>query len=260
MPTSSRVRCLHRRLAAAVGAGGAIRAAHRHPGAQHPGHDRVRRAAHHRTRSARRAWRGPPAAAAVHRRARRAVARRCSPPRAAAARRASTGASCRCAARTSARATPTRRNNAGVLRGRLAGDGRPGHAWTRRATVFVTGRAKDVIIRSSHNIDPGGDRRRAHGPPRCAAGAVVGEPDAYAGEVPVAYVSLRPGRTVGIEQLAEFAQARIPGAARVPESHLHPRRIACHRDRQALQAHAARHGDPLGGGRTHCAQHAGVEG
>jgi fatty-acyl-CoA synthase len=49
---------------------------HRHPGAQHPGHDRVRRPGHHRAvRRAARARLGRPAAA-VHRGARRALARR----------------------------------------------------------------------------------------------------------------------------------------------------------------------------------------
>ena len=58
--------------------------------------------------------------------------------------------------------------------------------------IHITGRAKDVIIRGSHNIDPGlvEDAFMAH--PAVALCAVVGEPDAYAGELPVAYVVLRP--------------------------------------------------------------------
>jgi fatty-acyl-CoA synthase len=59
--------------------------------------------------------------------------------------------------------------------------------------VHVTGRAKDVIIRGSHNIDPGlvEDAFLAH--PAVAMCAVVGEPDAHAGEVPAAFVTLKPG-------------------------------------------------------------------
>lgn len=59
--------------------------------------------------------------------------------------------------------------------------------------IHVTGRAKDVIIRGSHNIDPGlvEDAFLAH--PFVAMCAVVGEPDAYAGELPVAFVTLKPG-------------------------------------------------------------------
>jgi fatty-acyl-CoA synthase len=59
--------------------------------------------------------------------------------------------------------------------------------------IHITGRAKDVIIRGSHNIDPGlvEDAFLAH--PCVAMCAVVGEPDAYAGELPVAFVTLKPG-------------------------------------------------------------------
>jgi fatty-acyl-CoA synthase len=60
--------------------------------------------------------------------------------------------------------------------------------------IHITGRAKDVIIRGSHNIDPGlvEDAFLAH--PAVAMCAVVGEPDAYAGELPVAFVTLKPGK------------------------------------------------------------------
>ncbi|MGJ7555996.1 acyl-CoA synthetase [Variovorax sp. RB3P1] len=84
--------------------------------------------------------------------------------------------------------------------------------------VFVTGRSKDLIIRSSHNIDPVviEDALMAH--PDVLLAAAVGAPDEYAGEVPVAYVSLRPGRSVGSEQLAAFAQARIPERPAFPKA------------------------------------------
>ena len=62
--------------------------------------------------------------------------------------------------------------------------------------IHVTGRSKDVIIRGSHNIDPGlvEDAFMAH--PAVALCALVGEPDAYAGELPVAYVTLKPGAQI----------------------------------------------------------------
>ncbi len=72
--------------------------------------------------------------------------------------------------------------------------------------VHITGRAKDVIIRGSHNIDPGlvEDAFLAH--PSVALCAVVGEPDAYAGELPVAFVTLKPGlRSDAAALLAEVA-------------------------------------------------------
>lgn len=67
--------------------------------------------------------------------------------------------------------------------------------------IHITGRAKDVIIRGSHNIDPGlvEDAFLAH--PAVALCAVVAEPDAYAGEVPVAFVALKPGATIAADDL-----------------------------------------------------------
>ncbi len=67
--------------------------------------------------------------------------------------------------------------------------------------VHITGRAKDVIIRGSHNIDPGlvEDAFLAH--PAVSQCAVVAEPDAYAGEVPVAFVVLRAGVGLDAEAL-----------------------------------------------------------
>ena len=54
--------------------------------------------------------------------------------------------------------------------------------------VYLTGRAKDLIIRGGHNIDPKviEDALLAH--PAVAAAAAVGRPDRHSGEVPVAYV------------------------------------------------------------------------
>ena len=54
--------------------------------------------------------------------------------------------------------------------------------------VYLTGRAKDLIIRGGHNIDPRviEDALLAH--PAVRAAAAVGRPDRHSGEVPVAYV------------------------------------------------------------------------
>ncbi|HSV46923.1 MAG TPA: acyl-CoA synthetase [Ramlibacter sp.] len=59
--------------------------------------------------------------------------------------------------------------------------------------IHITGRAKDVIIRGSHNIDPGLVEEAFLAHPAVALCAVVAEPDAYAGELPVAFVTLKPG-------------------------------------------------------------------
>jgi fatty-acyl-CoA synthase len=54
--------------------------------------------------------------------------------------------------------------------------------------VYLTGRAKDLIIRGGHNIDPRVIEDALLEHPAVNAAAAVGLPDAHAGEVPVAYV------------------------------------------------------------------------
>jgi fatty-acyl-CoA synthase len=83
--------------------------------------------------------------------------------------------------------------------------------------LHVTGRAKDVIIRGSHNIDPGlvEDAFLAH--PAVAMCAVVGEPDAHAGEVPAAFVMLKPGAQVEALELLQEVAPRVYERPAVPK-------------------------------------------
>jgi len=83
-----------------------------------------------------------------------------------------------------------------------------GHVDEQRR-IFVTGRAKDVIIRSSHNIDPQMIEEALLQHPDVTMAAAVGEPDEYAGELPVAFVSLRAGADVDEQALLSFASERI---------------------------------------------------
>lgn len=83
--------------------------------------------------------------------------------------------------------------------------------------VFVTGRAKDVIIRGAHNIDPGLIESVLLRHPSVMVAAAVGEPDAYAGELPVAFVSLKPGEHVSPEELLAFAAPLIAERPAVPK-------------------------------------------
>ena len=72
--------------------------------------------------------------------------------------------------------------------------------------IHITGRAKDLIIRGSHNIDPALVEEAFLAPPVVALCAVVGEPDAHAGELPVAFVTLKPGAAIDASDLlAEVA-------------------------------------------------------
>ena len=82
--------------------------------------------------------------------------------------------------------------------------------------IWITGRAKDLIIRGGHNIDPLGIEEVLYEHPAVAVAAVVGEPDAYAGELPVAYVQLKEGANADGAALLKYAAARTPERAAVP--------------------------------------------
>ncbi|MET8538186.1 acyl-CoA synthetase [Streptomyces sp. NPDC005065] len=83
--------------------------------------------------------------------------------------------------------------------------------------IHLAGRAKDLIIRGGHNIDPAGieDALLAH--PEVTAAAAVGRPDPHAGEVPVAYVTLTPGARVDPAGLLTWAAERAPERAAAPQ-------------------------------------------
>ena len=83
--------------------------------------------------------------------------------------------------------------------------------------VFVTGRVKDVIIRGGHNIDPSLIEEPLMKSPDVLLAAAVGKPDAYAGELPVAYVQLSPGSLATSDSLLEFLAARITERAAMPK-------------------------------------------
>lgn len=82
--------------------------------------------------------------------------------------------------------------------------------------LWLTGRAKDLIIRGGHNIDPIVIEEVLHQHPAVESAAAIGRPDRYAGEMPIAYVQLRPGRKVADGELQAFARERIPERAAAP--------------------------------------------
>jgi fatty-acyl-CoA synthase len=82
--------------------------------------------------------------------------------------------------------------------------------------VFVTGRAKDVIIRGAHNIDPGVIEEALLQHPGVQMAAAVGEPDEYAGELPVAYVVAQPGAVLDADELLAFVAPHLPERAACP--------------------------------------------
>jgi fatty-acyl-CoA synthase len=84
--------------------------------------------------------------------------------------------------------------------------------------VWMTGRAKDLIIRSGHNIDPGMIEEALARHDDVELAAAVGQPDAYAGEVPVAYVTLRPGATVTEGDLEAYAREAVAERPAAPKA------------------------------------------
>jgi fatty-acyl-CoA synthase len=83
--------------------------------------------------------------------------------------------------------------------------------------VRLAGRTKDLIIRGGHNIDPKTIEDALLEHPAVTAAAAVGRPDAHAGEVPVAYVTLAAGAAITEDELREWATARVPESTAAPK-------------------------------------------
>ena len=87
--------------------------------------------------------------------------------------------------------------------------------------VYLTGRAKDLIIRGGHNIDPGVIEEALLRHPGVRGAVAVGRPDRHSGEVPVAYiVPAEPGQFDEADLLAWATDAIDEPAAR--PKHIHP--------------------------------------
>jgi len=82
---------------------------------------------------------------------------------------------------------------------------------------WLTGRKKELIIRGGHNIDPATIEDALYEHPAVALAAAVGRPDKHAGEVPVAYVQLKPGEDVDEVTILHFARERIGERAAHPK-------------------------------------------
>ena len=89
---------------------------------------------------------------------------------------------------------------------------------SERGELHINGRAKDVIIRSSHNIDPVAIEEVLLSHPAVENAAAVGAPDGYAGELPVAFVTLKPGQSVTGDDLLNYAAPLIPERPAIPKS------------------------------------------
>jgi fatty-acyl-CoA synthase len=83
---------------------------------------------------------------------------------------------------------------------------------------YLTGRKKELIIRGGHNIDPASIEEPLHRHPAVQLAAAVGRPDVHVGELPVAYVQLRPGARATEDELLSFARDRISERAAMPKA------------------------------------------
>lgn len=83
--------------------------------------------------------------------------------------------------------------------------------------LFITGRAKDLIIRGGHNIDPAEIEEALAGHPAVGFVGAIGQPDAHAGEIPCAYVELVEGASVTSEELMAYAKEHIHERAANPK-------------------------------------------
>ena len=83
--------------------------------------------------------------------------------------------------------------------------------------VWITGRAKDLIIRGGHNIDPALIEEALAGHEAVAMAGAIGQPDAFAGELPCAYVELVAGASVTPEDLVRHCETHVPERAARPK-------------------------------------------
>ena len=83
--------------------------------------------------------------------------------------------------------------------------------------LWITGRAKDLIIRGGHNIDPAEIEDALLSHPAVAFVGAIGQPDARAGELPSAYVELVAGASVTEAELMDHARTHIHERAAVPK-------------------------------------------
>lgn len=83
--------------------------------------------------------------------------------------------------------------------------------------LWITGRAKDLIIRGGHNIDPAEIEEALMAHTAVAMAGAIGQPDAHSGEVPCAYVELVDGGEVDGAALLEHCKTHVHERAAIPK-------------------------------------------
>ncbi|HEY2042196.1 MAG TPA: AMP-binding protein [Jatrophihabitans sp.] len=111
--------------------------------------------------------------------------------------------------------------NAGFHVGGMPGPGRWANtgdigALDEDGYVYVFGRAKDLIIRGGHNIDPREIEDALSQHPAVHIAAAVGRPDKAKGELPIAYVQLLDGEWATAAELKAFCREKVQERAAAP--------------------------------------------
>jgi fatty-acyl-CoA synthase len=83
--------------------------------------------------------------------------------------------------------------------------------------IQLTGRAKDLIIRGGHNIDPQiiEDALMAHA--AVIQSVAIGQPDVHSGEIPIAYVVVKDMQETTSAELLAHCQKHISERAAIPK-------------------------------------------
>jgi fatty-acyl-CoA synthase len=83
--------------------------------------------------------------------------------------------------------------------------------------LYLSGRAKDLIIRGGHNIDPELIEEPLNAHPVVSISIAIGLPDRYAGELPMAYVVRVADSQISAEQLIEHCANTMSERAAIPK-------------------------------------------
>lgn len=83
--------------------------------------------------------------------------------------------------------------------------------------LYLTGRAKDLIIRSGHNIDPVLIEEPLNAHPAINSAIAVGLPDPFAGELPMAFIVFETGQVLNEQQLHDYCAEHISERAAIPK-------------------------------------------
>ena len=79
----------------------------------------------------------------------------------------------------------------------------------RDGYLYIVDRKKDMLIYKGYNVYPRDLEEVLNSHPAVSQSAVVGKPDDRAGELPVAFVQLAPGREVSEKTLLEYANGKL---------------------------------------------------